>query len=166
MTFSGSSLGLYVSLLLFFYFLFRVFLLYLEWSLKFKYGLLFLTVDIALDSDKLLLQLRGLMRSNQFQLVTTWKMSVFGVFLVRIFPHSDWIRTDMEHLFAFTPNAGKYGPKKLRIRTLFMQCVTQNRFAYQLRPKQMESILILVKKVHTKNYIFRQIQLRNILLGF
>ena len=25
---------------------------------------------------------------------TAWKMSVFGVFLVRIFPHSDWIRRD------------------------------------------------------------------------
>ena len=24
----------------------------------------------------------------------TWKVSVFGVFLVRIFPHSDWIRRD------------------------------------------------------------------------
>ena len=25
---------------------------------------------------------------------TAWKMSVFGVFLVHIFPHSDWIRGD------------------------------------------------------------------------
>ena len=24
---------------------------------------------------------------------TAWKVSVFGVFMVRIFPHSDWIRT-------------------------------------------------------------------------
>ena len=26
--------------------------------------------------------------------VTAWKVSPFGVFLVRIFPHSDWIRRD------------------------------------------------------------------------
>ena len=26
--------------------------------------------------------------------VTAWKMSKYGVFLVRIFPHSDWIRRD------------------------------------------------------------------------
>ena len=25
---------------------------------------------------------------------TAWKVSVFGVILVRIFPHSDWIRRD------------------------------------------------------------------------
>ena len=33
-------------------------------------------------------------------------------FLVRIFPHSDWIRRDTPCLSAFSPNAGKYGPKK------------------------------------------------------
>ena len=50
-------------------------------------------------------------------IVTGWKVSVFGVFLVHIFPHSDWIRR------IFSPNAGKYGPEKLRIRTLFTQCI-------------------------------------------
>ena len=38
--------------------------------------------------------------------------SVFEVFLVHIFPHLDWTRI---------PNAGKYGPKKLRIRKHFMR---------------------------------------------
>ena len=33
-------------------------------------------------------------------------------FLVRIFPHSDWIRRDTEYLSVFSPNAGKYGPEK------------------------------------------------------
>ena len=33
-------------------------------------------------------------------------------FLVRIFPHSDWIRRDMEYFSVFSPNAGKYGPDK------------------------------------------------------
>ena len=42
-----------------------------------------------------------------------------GVFLVRIFLHSDWIWRDMEYLSVFSPNAGKYGPEKLRMQTLF-----------------------------------------------
>ena len=32
--------------------------------------------------------------------------------LVRIFPHSDWIRRDTKYLSVFSPNAGKYGPEK------------------------------------------------------
>ena len=43
---------------------------------------------------------------------TAWKVAVFGVFLVRIFSHSDRI---------FSPNAGKYGPEKLWTPTLLMQ---------------------------------------------
>ena len=55
------------------------------------------------------------------------KVSVFGVILVRIFPYllrtsrySDRMReyTGQKYLFVFSPNAGKYGPEKLRIRTL------------------------------------------------
>ena len=46
-----------------------------------------------------------------------WKVSVFGVFLVCIFPHLDWKRRDT----IVSPNVGKYGLEKLRIRTLFMQ---------------------------------------------
>ena len=30
---------------------------------------------------------------------------------------------DTEYLSVFSPNAGKYGPEKLRIRTLFTQCI-------------------------------------------
>ena len=33
-------------------------------------------------------------------------------FLIRIFPHSDWIRRDNPYLSVFRPNAGKYGPEK------------------------------------------------------
>ena len=43
---------------------------------------------------------------------TTWKVSVFGVILVRIFPHSDWIWRDDPYLSIFSPNAGK---KRTRI---------------------------------------------------
>ena len=33
-------------------------------------------------------------------------------FLVRIFPHLDWIWRDTEYLSVFSPNAEKYGPEK------------------------------------------------------
>ena len=54
---------------------------------------------------------------------TTWKVPVFGVFLVRIFPHSDWIRRDTPYLSVFSPNPEKYRPEKLWIRTLFTQWI-------------------------------------------
>ena len=53
-------------------------------------------------------------------------MSAFGVFLVRIFLHLDWIRRDTPYLSVFSPNAGNYGPEKLRIQTLFTQCLANN----------------------------------------
>ena len=33
------------------------------------------------------------------------------LFLVRIFPHSDWIRWDTKYLSVFSLNEGKYGPE-------------------------------------------------------
>ena len=48
-------------------------------------------------------------------------MSVFGIILVLIFPHSDWIRKDTPYLSVLTSNAGKCRPEYLRIRTLFTQ---------------------------------------------
>ena len=33
-------------------------------------------------------------------------------FLVRIFPHLDWIWRDTEYLSVFSPTSGKYGPQK------------------------------------------------------
>ena len=46
-------------------------------------------------------------------------MSVFGVFLVRIFPHSDWIRTDTEYLSVFSPNCGKIRIRKTENTDIF-----------------------------------------------
>ena len=51
------------------------------------------------------------------------EVSVLGDFLVRIFPHLDWIRRDTSYISVFTPNTGKYGPENLRIRTLFTKCL-------------------------------------------
>ena len=36
-------------------------------------------------------------------------MFVFNFFLVRVFPHFDWIQRDTPYLSVFTPNAGKHG---------------------------------------------------------
>ena len=48
----------------------------------------------------------------QSQIYTAWKVSKYGVFLVRIFPHSDWIRGFTSYLFVFSANAGKCGAEK------------------------------------------------------
>ena len=59
-----------------------------------------------------------------------WKVSVFGVFLLRIFPHLEWIRRDTESFCVYSPNAGKYRPEKVRIRTLCTQFKYQRKCAY------------------------------------
>ena len=56
---------------------------------------------------------------------TVWKLSLFGVFQVCIFPHSDWRQIDTLHLSVYSPNAGKYGLKNFRIWTLFTHCEGQ-----------------------------------------
>ena len=55
-----------------------------------------------------------------------WKVSVFGVFLVRYFPafglnKESWIRRDTPYLSVFSTNTGKYGSQKLRNWTLLTQ---------------------------------------------
>ena len=37
------------------------------------------------------------------------------------------LRKDTPYLFVFSPNEGKYGPEKLRIPALLMQCNSENR---------------------------------------
>ena len=61
---------------------------------------------------------------------TVWEVSVFGVILVRVFSHSDWIRRNTQYLSVLSPNAGKHGPEKLQIRTLFTQCKLYQRFCF------------------------------------
>ena len=69
---------------------------------------------------------------------TVWKVFVFGVFLVCIFPHSDWIQRNTEYRSVFSPNADKYGPEKFQIRTILMQWYLIVTFlAWQVRfPRQ------------------------------
>ena len=44
-------------------------------------------------------------------LLNAWKVSVFGVIVVCIFPQSDSVQTDTPYLSVLSPNAGKYGPE-------------------------------------------------------
>ena len=48
---------------------------------------------------------------KQWITLTAWKVSVFRVFLVLIFPHSYWIRRDTACLPVFSMNAWKYWPE-------------------------------------------------------
>ena len=51
-------------------------------------------------------------------------------FLVRIFPHSDWLRSHMRYLSVFSRNAEKHGPEIFLIRTYFTQCTLLTKFMY------------------------------------
>ena len=55
-----------------------------------------------------------------FNGMTSWKVSIFRVILVHIFPHSDWIWKDTEYLPVFSPNEGKYGPEELWVRQVWI----------------------------------------------
>ena len=66
------------------------------------------------------------------------KVSVFWVFLDRIFPHLDWMQNLQIsiQISIFMPNVGKYGPEKLRIRTFFTQWVAWTKFGHNLTSRR------------------------------
>ena len=72
----------------------------LLWMLQ---GLIFVSV---------LFLLLEFLESVYVNIFTAWNMSKYGVFLVRILPHSDWIQRDTKYLSIFSPNAGKHGLEK------------------------------------------------------
>ena len=73
---------------------------------------------------------------------TMWKVSVFGVILVHIFPHSDWIRRDTVHLSPISPysvrmrenkdqNNSEYGQflhsdRKADLSSIFPQTISRS----------------------------------------
>ena len=56
---------------------------------------------------------------QKITLSTAQKVAVLGVFLVCVFPHSDWIWRDMEYVSVFNLNSEKHGPEKPQIWKLF-----------------------------------------------
>ena len=67
--------------------------------------------------------------------LTAWKVSVFGVFLVSIFLHSEWIRRDTEW------------PEKLRTWTLFTQCLPKQN-SCGTRNIRTTKIFVLFHQIH------------------
>ena len=53
-------------------------------------------------------------------------------FLVRIFPHSDWIRRDTSYLSIFSPNAEKYGPENTTCLDTFHAVVILTTFYHKI----------------------------------
>ena len=53
--------------------------------------------------------------------------------LVRIFPHSDWIRRDTPYLSVFSPDAGKYRPEKTPYISLYSVRKRENTDQKKLR---------------------------------
>ena len=86
-------------------------------------------------------------------------MYVFGVILLCIFQHSDWIPRDTEYLSLFGPNAGKCGPDensntdsfyavKIAILALYKKAIYQSLHVFE---KLRNVILFPKKKVQTFN---------------
>ena len=71
-------------------------------------------------------------------------MSVFGVFLVGIFTHSNCVRRFTLNISVFNPNAGKCGPEKRWNRTLFTKARLHVKsyviFEFQFKDQEKEMI--------------------------
>ena len=72
---------------------------------------------------------------------TAWKLSKYGVFLVHIFPHLDWIWRFNPYSSAFISNAGKCRPEKLRIWTIFTQWALYGFLCFPRGTKLWEGVL-------------------------
>ena len=90
-----------------------------SWYFKFELGLKILIMSFSRFFKDHAFMVYG----SVIKITTTRKISLFGVriFLVCIFTHSYWLWRDTEHMSLFSSNVIKYGPEKLRIRTLITQ---------------------------------------------
>ena len=73
---------------------------------------------------------------------------VFGVFLLHIFPHSDWVKFPI-----FSPNAGKYGWEKFQIGTLLKQ-YQSHQIHWNLAKLLKNSLRSLLKKHVQKSILY------------
>ena len=84
--------------------------------------------------------------------ITAWKVSKYGNFSVPYFPVFGLYTSNS----VFSPNIGKYGPNKLRIWTLFTQCMG-NIYALAYANIFMVHLCIQFPEPIAKNLFFRQI---------
>ena len=95
-----------------------------------------------------------------------WKVSVFGLFLVRIFLHTDWIRRDTPYLSVLSPNAGKYAPEKTPYLDTFHAVIlvhfrlTNNRYCTVISVKLLQKFNVLKSKL----WIFAKVYLAKLFL--
>ena len=79
-------------------------------------------------------------------------MSVFGVILVCIFPHSDWIRRDRKYLSVFSLHAGKYGHFSHSVYKKESSCDLKVSIVKQhLKDLHFEYIIVLTDKAASNN---------------
>ena len=57
--------------------------------------------------------------------IQSWRVSIYAVFLVRVFLHSDLVQRCTEYIFVFRQNAKKCGPNKLRILKFFNELLVR-----------------------------------------
>ena len=95
-------------------------------------------VDVELAWEN---QPGGLYESRSKELSLREKCPNTEFFLVRIFPLSDWIRTDTPYLSVFSPNAAKCGPEKNSVFGQF----SRSEYSYNFRPSVMQTILLSSK---------------------
>ena len=92
-----------------------------------------------------------LLKPSNYDIDPALKVPVFGVFLIRIFSYSDWIRRDKEYLSVFSTNAEIDRPEKLQIRTLFTRCEFLLSFILNHLKNTMKDTLSTVLKTSNKN---------------
>ena len=72
-------------------------------------------------------------------------VQIRSFFLVRIFPHLDWIRRDTPYLSVFSPNAGKYGPGKFSYFDTFQAVREPFRIVYDDDISTFDQLLAMNK---------------------
>ena len=70
-----------------------------------QYFMLILLISQDALESKMLSDFKIPIYEVKKKIYTARKVSIFGAFLVRIFPHSDWIRRDTKYLSVFSPKA-------------------------------------------------------------
>ena len=87
-----------------------------NWFVILQYENLKALIDVALPTAHFLLVVKHevckLLRWISVIKDCVKCVQIRSFFLVRIFPHLDWIRRDTKYLYLFSPNSGKYGPEK------------------------------------------------------
>ena len=83
------------------------------------------------DSD--MAGLRGVLKKLKWEQSLREKCPNTEYFLVRISPHSDWIRRNTECLSVFSPKAGKCGPKKTPYLGTFHAVSLNQKLIFDLR---------------------------------